>query len=250
MCIDLINPFSHVLLLSSCIRPYCSPFYGFPFYFSLLTIKRRRTLSPLSTTGSPSRTYKRFSKFYSLSVPLNLSPSTRLAHSILVYNPSHQAIINHWDGPTFLYVSFSFLSVCVPSPQVFRYAHYDLLPRVLTFGSVPPALLSLIPSHLRTYLRGLTIYATVVRDSLRTIGWTSSFCAPAPFPSRIREQHVEWMAAFIGHRRAMCGFERKAVLSILSRDVDTKGKKSRWASDGYGISKRRSNTWPRSERGA
>jgi len=139
VCIDLINPFLHVPLLLSRIRPYCYPSYDYPFYFSLITVNRRRTLS---STGSPSRTSQRFSKIYSLSVPLALSPSTRLAHGILLYNPSRlastkQAIIDHWDGPTLLY---GFLSVCVPSPRAFRYARHDLLPRVLTLSGTWPLL--------------------------------------------------------------------------------------------------------------
>jgi len=93
------------------------------------------------------------------------------------------------------------------------------------------------------------------------IGWTFILLRPSagpqPHTSATCLAHGR-VYSNVEHQRARCGsrceFERNVVLAILSRDADTTAKKGiravRRALDGYGISKRKSDAWPRSERGA
>jgi len=82
LCIGLIKLFSYVSLASFSYR---SAVYYFTSAF-------RRPPLNLWTTRPLSPTSKRFSEIYSPSVPLSLSPSSRLARSIPVFNPSRLAL--------------------------------------------------------------------------------------------------------------------------------------------------------------
>jgi len=83
----------------------------------------------------------------------------------------------------------------------------------------------------------------MVTDSLMTIRWAFIFLHPSPIP-----QSHTWATCLVhghvyhnvGHWHVRCSLGWKAVLVILSRDMDTKGRKLCWALDSYGNSKRKS----------